>query len=1663
MQSRRPTSGFSLEQPYGVALIAAAAIPALWVGYRVARRLTRGTPKAPDPAKCLTWTNGQVLAFLEASHLSPQCIAAFKANDIDGSVLFQLESYHLSDMGVKKLKDRILFEKCIAAIRPAHLERERSDSTASHDSSDEEAPAPAKRPSHAEEKNAITPLQVKRPASAEDRTKVMDAVVHKLEQIYERCASDAFLQAEPAEQAQGIRTAKNELAQILAITKSFPPQEVEHVMSLIQQLTSMLDVVERGLAQRGTTNESAINAQGQAALVKLHAMLDGFLEALASASGADLPQADRERLAMNISSHVAKSIEVASVLPIAEQGDLKAKCDLVLRAARALASGVPAPAPRSPQAKAVEPASLQFLIRRVRAVFETLKSDQLLSMPAKDRNVVLEKMRVEIASIERESHHLPEEEATVMAQVFMNVKQVLNQLASLTSQEAEMSELQLQQTNLQSAVARSAAPPKQENPVVRISDAIKAVLEVLKKPEFLKASSEEQIRNCDVLTRRLQGLAQELQELPAPIQQAVTPMLVKVSELVGSVHKHASESIASKAAAPQPAAKPRATETKEHLHTLAKGSSEEFASVVARLKEVYDFVSSEAFENAPEAVRANQSKELLAFVNKVTALGHQLSPSEGNAIDELTAPLVKLLEHVSGARSAAAPAPQGLPQKKAAPQAAPAARSGPSSEFQTIVESLQQVFGVVNSERFQAAPAEAQRDIAGKLQSHVTAMVPHFKELVEEERLTVLKFVEPLLNLLQALLREDSTAAAAGDEAEDEAPEDEAEDNEAEEAEEAESPEDQFGAFVMKLRSLMQVIGSDNFVKATRDRRLKVAAMLLQEISTLQQEMQTLTPAQRQQVQPTFTQLVSLIRQEVSPVEEVEEAEGAPFSENDEEEPEELDERQRRFRSAFDGIRLMRSRTLTFDELQDQLNLLDEIDGSGISSEEEIKIRTTFHKELERAIAKIKAANGIPADDDEEDADEKEADATAEETTPVAEDDGVDQVVEAFGAIARAMRSAKITSTSQLIPITSMIEDTLQAADQGNIAWRRSPAAVKAVGDTLSMVQELQRQLESQPLQPSEVENILRAALEQLKAFPPTTVGELSQYIEILDEMQEMQDNLTREDLMAYQELQKAVLARHKEMSLRPLPTEGALSPNSSESGLKSPQYSTAVPPNTPALRGDNGDQPPALVRDGEDEEDERPGSIPDEEQVVARMLFQMIDKLQRQRFTNQELDAFEQILKRLASEPLHSEVAQVLSIADELVGVHRSQNVADDLKKARGKSASPPQAQPAPVATKEAADEEAEELVDEEEGVPNGFVNEMTLLPRILERLALPDFVQTTTLFEIKCISKILHQLSLSRDVRSNANLTDAVESAKVLFSQHMQQYSGSPKESASVLVPTILTGMDVEDANGHQLRQFTVAGGEEQDEYIVNETFLAEAFKNQVDVAPVSDDVKATWEGRSRAIIFCVEQYPEGSENNTALSELMMLHDTLDKRHGFDIISVVDDKLSLEEARRLISDLVLEKPSRLLVYFHSPTPPSIAPATKAFTFFDNTVLFHSDVLAMCEGIPSVVVLHDRSKALDVMASVDGKQSRSISVALTEGAAQVANTSRCWLFDGIFTPLVVELLGRDDETGATLCPEDIINFAITSLTARPIALGSSYTGDESLTKGFWVNSEALA
>ncbi|CUF08831.1 Hypothetical protein, putative [Bodo saltans] len=553
MHSRLSTTGFSLEKPYHAALLAAAAIPALWVGYRVARRLTRSSPKVPDAAKCESWSNAQVLAFLEANNLSAQCIAAFKANDIDGSVLFQLESYHLSDMGVKKLKDRILFEKCIATIRPAHLERERSDSTASQDSSDEEAPAPAKRPSQAEEKSAITPLQVKRPASAEDRTKVMDAVVHKLEQIYERCASDAFLQAEPAAQAQGIRTAKNELAQILAITKSFPPQEVEHVMGLIQQLTSMLDVVERSLAQRGATSESAINAQGQAALVKLHAMLDGFLEALTSANGADLPQADRERLALNISSHVAKSIEVAAVLPIEEQADLKAKCDLVLRAAKALATGTPlaAAVPRSPQGpKAVEPASLQFLIRRVRAVFETLKSDQLLSMSADDRNVVLDKMRVEIASIEQESTHLPEHEAVVMGQVFMNVKQVLNQLSSLTTQEAEMSELQLQQESLQSAVARSkasgGAAPKPENPVVRISDAIKTVLEVLKQPEFLKASPEDQVRNSEVLHRRLQGIAQELKELPAPIQQAVTPMLVKVSELVRSVHKHASDAVASK-------------------------------------------------------------------------------------------------------------------------------------------------------------------------------------------------------------------------------------------------------------------------------------------------------------------------------------------------------------------------------------------------------------------------------------------------------------------------------------------------------------------------------------------------------------------------------------------------------------------------------------------------------------------------------------------------------------------------------------------------------------------------------------------------------------------------------------------------------------------------------------------------------------------------------------------------------------------------------------------------------------------------------------------------------------------------------------------------------------------------------------------------------------
>jgi hypothetical protein len=604
------------------------------------------------------------------------------------------------------------------------------------------------------------------------------------------------------------------------------------------------------------------------------------------------------------------------------------------------------------------------------------------------------------------------------------------------------------------------------------------------------------------------------------------------------------------------------------------------------------------------------------------------------------------------------------------------------------------------------------------------------------------------------------------------------------------------------------------------------------------------------------------------------------------------------------------------------------------------------------------------------------------------------------------------------------------------------------------------------PQTESGVEIALRAAAEKLeKLGNDATRKDLNDAVGVLERAQKHEGRMSEQDLMAFKDLREVILqasAAFKEK--RTVPSSGH---GSAASGQESPskvelllRATTAKLESKPKNSRDDvsaaidvleacdgisaqmstedlkayKDLQDAILRassnltnsPAKSEPASSPsgraaaGSQVEPSDMAKSMLVQMLNKLRSGRLSDEQLAPMSAFLERFKAMKPQGKLLQAVEVIENLISRQREQNEDEDC----------------------------------DEGIPGGYINELTLIPRIVERLREKDFVAETTLFEIQCISKILMHLSNSSVVERNKELQTVVAQAKIMFSEHVSSYEGSAKDPSTVVCPLMVTGQVVEDSAEESTCAFTLISQEESEEYSVSEDFVNKRLLADPTVlGPCSEDLQTEWDGKSAAILFCITQYPEGNENTTALSELMVLHDVLDKRFGFDLVSIADPNATAESLLRVVEDVVNTKPSRLLVYFHTPRPSCIAPTPHALTFADGSALPFDKIFAMTATVPRVVCVHDSSRQLEVVASLTGKRSPSLSVSLTEAAAAVANTSRCWLYDGVFTPIVVELLSKDNV--AVLCPEDIATYTAAALLGKSPVLYGPRSGDEVLSMVF--------
>eukprot|EP00743_Colponemidia_sp_Colp-15_P015223 GILK01018242.1.p1 GENE.GILK01018242.1~~GILK01018242.1.p1 ORF type:complete len:777 (+),score=109.34 GILK01018242.1:180-2333(+) len=463
-----------------------------------------------------------------------------------------------------------------------------------------------------------------------------------------------------------------------------------------------------------------------------------------------------------------------------------------------------------------------------------------------------------------------------------------------------------------------------------------------------------------------------------------------------------------------------------------------------------------------------------------------------------------------------------------------------------------------------------------------------------------------------------------------------------------------------------------------------------------------------------------------------------------------------------------------------------------------------------------------------------------------------------------------------------------------------------------------------------------------------------------------------------------------------------------------------------------------------------------------------------------------------------------------------------------------------------EKKEKQPEQGTDPAEHVPGSLQQEVSLLPRVLERLQAKEFIANTTLFELYAISSIILRLEDS-EILKGTELAKLVAMIKTLFTKLLQQYfkkkednhsnhnskkkknqKPQPKlskdqeqkesekhiidclhshfarkatapvpellrnhtkdpQSAMFDLPVRLTGMRSENAAvGEGIIHYTIFSLEESG-YGIDDTITGPLLASESAPAAQQGSTPKSQNNAGSGLAIIVG--PRGQvasvgmdSEDTSAAELAMLDEILQKRFGYSTRIAISNDLAADEVNDIIADAVHEHIEQLganatipsvLVYLHTPSYPRSHPESGMplpqyainFPYADGSSLPHRDIVQAVEAAASgengeetpikvahVMVLHDLGHSLQLLSAIrkDPQDQvlatgHHIAVSLTDGAKSVANASRTWLYNGLFTPLICEMLtvAVDDhnkahhvKSGALpqrtvlgICAEDFINY----------------------------------
>lgn len=1624
------------------AAAAAVAVPSsvyLLLSRQEGRRQGR-KPHTAASTPVEEWCAEEVLDWLNSLGVSPPTMKNFEENNVDGSVLFLLGETDLPALA-PKVGDAVRIREGLRKLRSAH---------------------PSQRPVHQASQQVAPQKAEDILPTGDDAENRFINIVQEVDEIRALLESQDFRNARPEWQT-GVRQAcARRLAALCQEKEQLPAALQAKVAPLISGLQATFTCSpNQGEGATLSAPSPALEKQ----LKSLHDMVDDFVRVL-DGTTVDMESAPvMQELQNQVGVQISRVAAVARRLP-AEYGEpLLNKCEAVIQrlqrrgsqSAAAAADGTHGGVPTlGGVRRGLRPANFDLVLNQLRSLFTELKSSVLGEPDARRRLDKLMSIKTTLGGILQEAATWDDSEATaIINSVASRVSSVFEQMEALTREE------------LSSHGGGGTGAPRNEGeadnvdgyrgergddiPVTHVVANLQAIIQVLHSDELMDAPVEVQQQTIGKLGRKLTELHQRMERAPRDeTNLQIMTMIETAQGLIGSVADGSDDgdetpdetssnqrwsqraSMGRGSGELGPASGGAAHSPGSTTNGLAASEEADLADeAVVLLEKVFEYINSGAFDALPpdeqgEAARQNLN-QLQLIEQKCRACGGQQQ-------------LMGIIAHI-----------KGILQQKARQGSNGETRSQLFLASSACVEEIQ---SLLDSSAFKSADAGKRKSFAlcllPQLQN-VMSSLPHM-EPTEAEMMHVL--IAPISEALEA-------ASTAPDSTRDVS------------VSASVNPLE----LISRMEEIRNVLESEEFRNASARQRRLIVSRLVVSIGEIREQCLSLgeiaTPL-LPIVQEMHTQLQNVAAYTGDEAHEESGAGGASTAavsrvanaddgsgDDDNEESGDavpsaeegnlnamLSERLKLFRSVADiADRLRRSNmekfTVSMEELEPLQGLLAMVYSVGISSNEERSLRDEFEAQLGEAMNRANAA--VSTSNDVEDV--RALPATLLKGTPPAR-------VGADERVREALRSTRERANlNQGSPRHGQVQDA----------------------DVVARMSYLQ--------------DMLDEATCRIHENPPQNEEELRPYLSLLREAGEEGDRLPINLLLGFKELENSVVD-----AAQSIPASGGPR-GAREPGMQAQEDTS----NGDFAEGDAEESVTLLLLDISNRL--REGSVSDER---LDELSAMLDCLDGRGFTESFRHAVESVRQQLELQRVvNRNNAEESSLEDEEDDNGNTSEVAGDISRdseldtsnkgcqraaasaastlskiedvsevaeSSENSASPTSAQgPDGGCTAALLDRALKQTKPKKHSkgkltscleklqknvVPGGKKAELTLLPRLEERLLKEEqhFIENTTLADIQNISKLILHLQANNDVKRNSGLKSQVNRLKEKFARQLVAFKGSDQQAAAVRSKLRLQCHDG-DAFGRSVRNLVICTGTEAEapgNEMRSDELLRSLTEGKAAKAEVPSDVVKEWAGRSVALIFCEANSNEG----TVLCELLMLQEVLVNRYGFDVYLVNYGDPS--KAGDLLQEVAALDVKRLFLYFvtgdHDPLTPH------AITFRNGSTLPYQDVINTVDNIDRVVLAHCQPLRLNVVSTLVGcdaevKDNSLLSVVITEDAAVEIRPVRCWLYDGLLTPAVTELLSLDEER--VLCPEDLVMYVVTALSSHIIDFGS-FMEREPLGMGFF-------